>query len=117
MRLVLAACAALVLSCAAASADDVMSSRFGNTVVAKSSGGPEIHMYYNADHTFTGKVIGMDYQLKGTWMADNSGNICLTYNPPPPGVTNPTCLPAEAHQVGDTWTAGDRTVTLVQGIQ
>jgi hypothetical protein len=117
MRLVFAASAALVLSCSAAFADgDVMTSRFGNTVVAKSSGGPEIHMYYNADHTFTGKVIGMDFALKGTWSADG-GNICLTYNPPPPGVTNPTCVPAEAHQVGDTWTSGGRTVTLVQGIQ
>jgi hypothetical protein len=32
-------------------------------------------------------------------------------------MTNPVCLPAVAHQVGDTWTAGDRTATLVQGIQ
>jgi hypothetical protein len=118
MRLVLAASAALVLSCAVASADgDVMSSRFGNTLVAKTPNGQEVHMYYNADHTFTGKVIGMDYQLQGTWSADSSGNICLTYNPPPPGVTNPTCVPAEAHQIGDTWTSGGRTITLVQGIQ
>jgi len=34
-----------------------------------------------------------------------------------PGAPNPTCVPATAHKVGDTWTAGGRTITLVQGIQ
>jgi len=117
MRLVLAISAALLLSAVTALADDdIMATRYGNTVVSKSANGPEVHMYYNADHTFTGKVIGVDFALKGTWKADG-GNICLTYDPPPPGMTNPVCLPAMAHQVGDTWTTGDRTATLVQGIQ
>ena len=34
---------------------------------------------------------------------------------------NPTCLPVAAHNVGDTWTAGEgamkRPITLVKGIQ
>ena len=117
MRLVLAASAALLLSAVAALADDdVMATRYGNTVVSKSASGLEVHMYYKADHSFTGKVIGVDFALKGTWKADG-GNICLTYDPPPPGMTNPVCTLLEAHAVGDTWTSGDRTVTLVQGIQ
>jgi hypothetical protein len=117
MRLVFAASAALLLSSVVALADDdIMASRYGNTVVAKSPTSPEAHLYYNADHTFTGKVIGMDFKLNGTW--ELKGNqICNTYDPPVPGMANPVCTLLEAHQVGDTWTSGDRTVTLVQGIQ
>ena len=117
MRLFLAAAIALVATTAIAFADDdIMATRYGNTVIAKSPNGPEAHLYYNADHTFTGKVIGMSIVLKGTWELKGS-QICSTYDPPPPGMTNPVCTLLEAHAVGDTWTSGDRTVTLVQGIQ
>jgi hypothetical protein len=117
MRSVLLATAIFALAATAAFADDdLMASRYGNTVIAKSPNGPEAHLYYNADHTFTGKVIGMDFKLKGTWKIDGT-NFCATYDPPLPGMANPACAPLEAHQIGDTWTSGDRTVTLVQGIQ
>ena len=117
MRPVLAASAALLLSAVPALADDdVMATRYGNTVVSKSANGPEVHMYYNADHTFTGKAIGMDVQIRGTWRI-NDTDICMNYDPLPPRMTNPTCYPLDTHKVGDTWTSGNSTVTLVQGIQ
>jgi len=117
MRLVLAASAALLLSAVAAPADDdVMATRYGNTVVVTYINTPEVHLYYNADHTFTGKVIGMDVQIRGTWRI-NDTDICMNYDPPPPRMTNPSCAPLEAHQVGDTWKYQGRTITLVQGIQ
>jgi hypothetical protein len=117
MRLFLVASVALVVSSAVAFADDdIMATRYGNTVIVNSVNRPEAHLYYNADHTFTGKVIGMDFQLRGTWRTDGA-DICMNYDPPPPGVTNPSCVPAEAHQIGDTWKSQGHTVTLVQGIQ
>lgn len=115
MRWVLAIPVALALSATAAMAQGTVSTRFGNTVVSKGDG-PEVHTYYNADGTFTGKVIGMKLTLKGTWKVDGD-KLCLTYDPPPPTVKNPVCVPNEEHAIGDTWMAGKRTVTLVQGIQ
>jgi hypothetical protein len=116
MRSIIIAGVALVATTAVSFADDdIMATRYGNTVIAKSASN-EAHLYYNADHTFTGKVVGMTIVLKGTW--ELKGNqICSTYDPPLPGMTNPTCTQLDAHKVGDTWTSGDRTVTLVQGIQ
>lgn len=113
MRWILAI--ALTLSAATAMAQDTMSSYFGNTVISKGNG-PEVHTYYNADGTVTGKIIGMKLSLKGTWKVDGD-QLCLTYTPPPPTVRNPICVPNEEHKIGDTWMSGKRTVTLVQGIQ
>ncbi len=115
MRMFLLAGAVVALCASSAQADDLMATRIGNTTISK-GGGPEVHMYYNADGTFSGKIIGMKIALKGTWKEDGS-TVCLIYDPVPPTVKNPMCLPLEAHQVGDTWTAGARTVTLAQGIQ
>ncbi len=97
-----------------APSDDLMSARYGNTIIAK--GDHEVHMYFNADHTFTGKVVDVGFDLKGTWALDGE-NLCLTYDPTPPTVVNPVCQPFAPHRIGETWTAGDRTMTLVQGIQ
>ena len=122
MRLFIAASAALVLASAAAFADgDPVASRYGNTMIAKTADGIVAHMYYNADHSFTGRVVtgskGMqDIKLKGTWKLEY-GKFCVSYDPPQPGMTNPTCYPLDTHKVGDTWTSGDSTVTLVEGIQ
>lgn len=113
MRWILAI--ALTLSAAAAMAQETMSPYFGNTVISKGNG-PEVHTYYNADGTVTGKIIGMKLTLKGTWKVDGD-QLCLTYTPPPPTVRNPICVPNEEHKIGDTWMSGKRTVTLVQGIQ
>ena len=95
-----------------------MAPRYGNTTISK-SGNTEVRMYYKADGTFTGRaagMMGMSMALKGAWKV-NGSTLCLTYDTPPPGVTNPLCTPVEAHKVGDTWTAMGRTVTLVQGVQ
>ena len=108
-------CVALVLFAAGpAFADDIMASRYGNTTVSTDKNGVKSMIYYAADGTFTGKQAGQSFN--GTWKLDGS-NICLTFAQPVPGAANPTCLPVAAHKVGDTWTAGDRTVSLVQGIQ
>ncbi|HTQ13629.1 MAG TPA: hypothetical protein VMH86_07120 [Rhizomicrobium sp.] len=102
--------------------DDVMASRYGNTIVVHlPNGGPVVHMYYNADHTFSGRVKtgqqGMpDYILHGTWKIEGN-KICNTYDPLPPGQKNPSCNTIDAHNVGDTWTAEGRTITIVPGIQ
>jgi hypothetical protein len=33
------------------------------------------------------------------------------------GRPNPTCVPVSVHKLSDIWTANDRAVKLVQGIQ
>lgn len=68
MKTILAAAIGSLLLAGTAHADDsLMASRFGNTVIAKTKGGgPEAHLYFNADHTFTGKVIDPSIALKGT---------------------------------------------------
>ena len=96
--------------------DDVMVSRFGNTTVTHTERGHEVHMYYKADHTFTGKIVDVGMDLKGTW-AVNAGTVCLTYTPPPPTITNPVCQPVVAHKVGDTWKVGNNVVTLMEGMR
>ncbi|HEY4113587.1 MAG TPA: hypothetical protein VGM17_05940 [Rhizomicrobium sp.] len=110
--------AALASAPALASAEDVdvMASRFGNTTIAHTESGHEVHMYYKPDHTFTGKVVDVGFDLKGTW-AVNGTDLCLTYDPAPPTVTNPQCQPIAPHKVGDSWTAGGRTITIVAGVQ
>ena len=82
-----AAVGSLLLATAASAADDsLMASRFGNTTIAKTKGGTEAHLYYNADHTFTGKVTNPSMTLKGTWTVDGN-NVCMTYTPAPFGIS------------------------------
>ena len=104
----------IVSSAVPAFADDVMASRYGNTTVTTDASGVQSKLYYAADGTFTGKQANQTFN--GTWKVDG-GNICLSFAQPVPGAANPTCLPVAAHKVGDSWKAGDRTVSLVQGIQ
>jgi hypothetical protein len=122
MRVVLMSTAIAILMASAALADDsVLASRFGNTTIATDPTGAQTKVYYNADHTFSAKIGGQN--VNGTWKVDNR-IVCLTYANAanlPATVPNPTCLPVAAHNVGDTWTAGEgamkRTITLVKGIQ
>jgi len=116
MKIVMIAAAIAAVPSLALAQDDVMSSRFGNTTVTHTESGHEVHMYYSADHTFTGKVTDVGFDLKGTWAVDG-GTLCLTYTPAPPTVTNPVCQPVVAHKIGDSWTVGKNSATLVQGIQ
>ncbi|MGZ5923931.1 MAG: hypothetical protein ACXWK2_05090 [Rhizomicrobium sp.] len=118
MRLfLLSAAALLAFSSAASATDDLMANTYGNTLVSVSTGGMEAHTYYNADHTFSGKVPAMGFGYKGTWALDDKGQLCRTFDPPVPGRTNPDCDTLETHAVGDKWTAADGgTDTLVQGV-
>ena len=108
--------AALLLSASvpAIAGDEVLASRFGNTTITKDANGTENHVYYAADHTFSAKNGATS--TKGTWKIDG-GTICLTFETPVPGTPNPACAPVSEHKVGDTWTAGPYTVSLVAGIQ
>jgi len=114
MRAILLATAFAIAATAAIADDGVLASRFGNTTITKDANGNETHIYYAADHTFTGKQGANAF--KGTWKIDG-GTICLTADPAIPNTPNPTCAPVSAHNVGDTWTAGPYTVSLVAGIQ
>ncbi|MGD0143704.1 MAG: hypothetical protein ABSC92_11130 [Rhizomicrobium sp.] len=114
MRKIFLAAALLAVSTTLAFADDIMASRYGNTTISTDASGVQSKLYYAADGTFTGTQAGTKF--KGTWKIDG-GNVCLTTDPALPGTPNPICLPVAAHKVGDTWSSGGRTVTLVQGIQ
>jgi opacity protein-like surface antigen len=114
MRRFLIASALAALSISAAYADDVMASRYGNTTITKDASGNETHIYYAAGGTFTGTQGGTSF--KGTWKVSGS-TICLTAATPIPNTPNPACVPVSAHNVGDSWTAGPYTVSLVKGIQ
>jgi opacity protein-like surface antigen len=123
MRLFLFGAAALVaVSSAALAADDIMAGFYGNTVI--SSGGMlESHTHYRADHTFsvTATAMGQSFNGKGTWAIDDKGQLCRTYETPPPGMPNPLCIPAESHKVGDSWTVSvngrTRNMSLKAGIE
>lgn len=111
MRAMLLGAAALVmLAGAPALADDTaadpMAGYYGNSVVVIDAKGLESHVYYNADHTFTGIAPAYNYKFQGTWELKD-GQLCSTFNPVPPGVTNPSCSPFAPHVVGDSWTSAD----------
>jgi hypothetical protein len=119
--LILATAAALSVAPALA-ADDMMSGYYGNTVVSV-GGMLESHTHYRADHTFdvTATAMGQSFNGKGTWAIDDKGQLCRTYETPPPGITNPLCIPAEMHKIGDSWTATvngqTRNMSMKAGIQ
>jgi hypothetical protein len=116
--IMLAAACVLMASPALAFDDSVMSADFGNTLISKgNNGGPEAHIYYNADHSFTGKVLSPAIALKGTWSVQGE-QFCMHYTPAPFGVKNPACVTITGpHQVGDIWTDGKHQISLVAGIQ
>src|SRR5262249_34504308 len=114
MRAVLLGAVAFAFTTSVALADDIMATRYGNTTITRTADGTENHVYYNKDGTFTAKQGSATSQ--GTWTIDG-GTICLNANPPIPNTPNPACAPISAHKVGETWTAGPYTVSLVAGIQ
>jgi hypothetical protein len=114
MRTVILAATLAVLSSSFAYADDVMASGYGNTTIATDSKGVQTKIYYNADGTLSGKQGTLSFQ--GTWNVAK-GEVCLHTSTAVPGMAEPFCRPVAARKVGETWKAGDRTVTLVSGIQ
>ena len=114
MRTIILAATFAALSSSLAYADDVMASRYGNTTIATDSKGVQTKVYYNADGTLSGKQGTLSF--KGTWKVAN-GEVCLHMSVAVPGMAEPFCRPVAPRKVGETWKAGDRTVTLVSGIQ
>ena len=119
MRKFCFALAAIVLAATPALAvnESVMATRYGNTEIVTTTLG-EGRVWFNADHTFSGKGNALIFHsgFKGTWKISGD-NICLTYEDPPPGESNPSCAPIEAHVIGDSWDSDGRKITLVKGIQ
>lgn len=115
MRMTAGFVLAFALSATAAmAADDIMAPRFGNTIVVTNANGGKSTICYNADYTF--KASNGLISINGTWKLDN-GKLCRTYNFTIPGRANPECDPVTPHKVGDTWTSGENTFSLVKGIQ
>jgi len=110
MRTLLLITAASCLACSAVAGDDVMAGRFGNTTITRDAHGITNKIHYKADGTFDGTQG--DATFSGTWKLDDKGRVCLTSI-----VSGTLCTPAYAHRVGDAWTAGGYTVSLVAGIQ
>jgi hypothetical protein len=113
---------AALFSAPALAADDLMAGFYGNTVI--STGGMlESHTHYRPDHTFdvTATAMGQSFNGKGTWAIDDKGQLCRTYETPPPGMPNPLCIPAAAHKAGDSWTVSvngqTRNMAMKAGIQ
>ena len=108
--LLLAAAAVACVATSAFAGDDVMASRFGNTTITRDANGVTNKIHYKADGTFDGTQGGAAFS--GTWKLDDKARVCLTTV-----LSGAVCTPIYAHKVGDTWTAGGYTVSLVAGIQ
>ncbi len=116
--LALGACVALLAATAALADDaaDPMASTYGNTLVVIDGKGLESHTNYTADHKFAGVAPAYSYHYQGTWDVTD-GKLCRTFDPVPPGITNPDCAPVETHAVGDKWALPDGgSATLIAGI-
>ena len=122
--LILGAVVALVVPSLAIAADDPMANFYGNTVISKGANG-ESHTHYKKGGTLDATLSGPmgSVNLTGTWKVDEKGQLCRTYDNPPPmlPIPNPFCTPWTSHNVGDTWTLDiggqSRTISLVKGIQ
>ena len=105
-------------ACAAA---DPMASFYGNTIVSH-GGSVRLRTHYHADHTFdfTGAMMFVHRNFKGTWAFDGKGNLCRTYvGDVPPKTSNPNCTPFVPRKLGESWRSKDNTFafTLEPGIQ
>jgi hypothetical protein len=87
-----------------------MTGRYGNTTITRDANGITNKIHYKADGTFDGTQG--DATFTGTWKLDDKGRVCLTTI-----VSGTLCTPISAHHVGDAWTAGGYTVSIVAGIQ
>jgi hypothetical protein len=100
----------------AASEDEIMISRYGNTLVIKDTFGTS-RVYYNKDHTF--KAASWLGDVTGHWKLEN-GKMCL-YAEQYPALYRlkysiPECDPITVRKVGEKWDENGRHYELVQGI-
>lgn len=119
MRIVIAAVSLLALASTAfaATEEEIMTPRYGNTLVIKDTLGTS-RVYYNKDHTFlAASWLG---EVKGEWKLEN-GQMCLTAKEYPAlyrlKYKIVECDAVELKRVGDKWDIGSRHYELVQGIQ
>lgn len=96
---------------------DPMALLYGNTIVLVDKGGIESHTYYAADHTFAGVAPAYSYKYQGTWELKADGTLCRTFDPAPPGITNPDCGAFVAHAVGDAWEADGGKFSIIAGVE
>ncbi len=119
MRLMtsIAALAALSTAVYAASEDELMASRYGNTLVIKDALGTS-RVYYNKDHTFLAASWLGD--VTGHWKIEN-GKMCLYAEKYPVlyklKYSIPECDALEIKKLGDKWDMNGRHYELVAGIQ
>ena len=101
---------------AAPTEDELMASRYGNTLVIKDALGTS-KVYYNKDHTF--KAASWLGDVTGHWKLEN-GKMCLYAEQYPLlyklKYSIPECDAIEIKKVGDKWDMGSRHYELVQGI-
>jgi hypothetical protein len=101
----------------AASEEELMGPRYGNTLIIKDLLGTS-KVVYKADHTF--KAVSWLGDVTGHWKLEN-GKMCL-YAEQYPALYRlkysiPECDAIDLHKVGDKWKIGNREYELVQGIQ
>jgi hypothetical protein len=119
MRLGIIAVSLVALTAAglAATEDEIMSTRYGNTLVVHDTFGTS-RVYYNKDHTYTAASWLGD--VSGHWKLEN-GKMCLYADKHPAlyslRYSNPECDAIAPHKVGDKWQESGRDYELVQGIQ
>jgi hypothetical protein len=101
---------------AAPTEDELMASRYGNTLVIKDTLGTS-RVFYNKDHTF--KALSWLGDVTGHWKLEN-GKMCLYAEQYPLlyklKYSIPECDPIEIKKVGDKWDIGSRHYELVAGI-
>jgi len=118
MRLGIIALSLVALSSAAFAApteDELMATRYGNTLIVKDMLGTN-KIYYNQDHTF--KAVSWLGDVTGHWKIEN-GKMCL-YAEQYPALYRlkysiPECDAIEMKNVGDKWDIGSRHYELVKG--
>lgn len=119
MRLGVIAVSVAALACAAfaATEDELMASRYGNTLVIHDTFGTS-RVYYNKDHTF--KAASWLGDVTGHWKIEN-GKMCLYAEQYPMlyklKYSIPECDAISVHKVGDKWAENGRNYELVEGIQ
>lgn len=115
MRSIFIAASLLVLTASAyaASDDEIMAERYGNTVLVHETLGTS-HLWYSKDHTFKGGNWVLD--VSGKWDIKDGKTICLHYNSTPPMHPNPECEAVGPHKVGDKWSLNGRDFELAKGI-
>lgn len=118
MRAIVSVIALCLLATAAfaASEDELMATRYGNTLVIHDTFGTSF-VYYNRDHTFgAASWLG---DVSGHWQIEN-GKMCL-YAEKYPALYRlrysiPECDTIAPHRLGDKWSSDGRDYELVKGI-